>query len=112
MVAVQVADGRWHGQCGAIDVWWRDVSHAPVQVAGARAGATELRAPFNGRVLALLVAVGQRVARGEALVVIESMKLEHVLSATGTGVVAALGVSVGQQASSGQLLITFEPPAQ
>lgn len=112
MVAVQVADGRWHGQCGAIDVWWRDVSHAPVRVAGATAGATELRAPFNGRVLAVQVAAGQRITRGEALVVIESMKLEHVLSASSDGMAVTLSVSPGQQVSSGQILMTFEPPAQ
>jgi geranyl-CoA carboxylase alpha subunit len=54
------------------------------------------------------VQAGQRVARGDALLVIESMKLEHTLSATRDAVIAQALVEAGQQVSPGQLLLKFE----
>jgi geranyl-CoA carboxylase alpha subunit len=45
------------------------------------------------------------------LLVLESMKLEHVLSAARDGVVKAVHVEAGQQAATSQVLVTFEAPA-
>jgi geranyl-CoA carboxylase alpha subunit len=52
---------------------------------------------------------GQSVALGEPLLVIESMKLEHTLSAPRDAVVAEVCVQQGQQLAPGQLLLRFEP---
>jgi 3-methylcrotonyl-CoA carboxylase alpha subunit/geranyl-CoA carboxylase alpha subunit len=70
-------------------------------------GATDLKAPFNGKVVALAVQAGQAVRRGDTLVVLESMKLEHSLTAPRDAVVAAVTVVVGQQAGPGQMLVRF-----
>jgi len=104
--AVQLADGRWHVQAGAVDLFLEDASYdPPAAAAGAALG--ELRAPFNGKVIAVQAAAGARVARGDTLLVIESMKLEHVLAARQDGTVAAVEVQAGQQVATSQLLLRF-----
>jgi geranyl-CoA carboxylase alpha subunit len=67
-----------------------------------------LRAPFNGKVIAIKTAVGAQVAQGEVLVVVESMKLEHALGIGRDGVVAAVAVEVGQQVAPGQVLVRLQ----
>jgi 3-methylcrotonyl-CoA carboxylase alpha subunit/geranyl-CoA carboxylase alpha subunit len=52
-------------------------------------------------------APGQAVRRGDPLLVIESMKLEHTLTAPRDGVIERVDVSVGQQLAPGQRLVTF-----
>ncbi|MFZ2827216.1 acetyl-CoA carboxylase biotin carboxyl carrier protein subunit, partial [Hydrogenophaga sp.] len=63
--------------------------------------------PFNGKLVAVHAALGQAVQRGAALLVIESMKLEHTLTAPRDGVIESVDVSVGQQLAPGQRLVTF-----
>jgi geranyl-CoA carboxylase alpha subunit len=110
-VAVPLGGGGWHAQAGAIDLVLQDASFAPPP--GRRdAAADELRAPFNGKVLAVNVQPGRSVARGETLLVVESMKLEHALGAPRDGVVASVHVGVGEQAASGQVLARLEPAAR
>lgn len=109
VVVVPVAPGRWHAGCDGVDLWLEDASHAPRAGEGGGGRATELRAPFNGKVLAVSVVPGQAVVRGEPLVVIESMKLEHTLAAARDGVVGSVEVIPGQHAAPGQLLMRFEP---
>jgi len=53
-------------------------------------------------------APGQAVRRGETLLVIESMKLEHAINAPHDAVLAAVMVESGQQAATGQVLLRFE----
>ena len=106
--AVPVAPAQWHWQAGGVDGWVEDVSYAPAPRAGAAGGATELRAPFNGRVVAVPVVAGQVLAAGDTVVVIESMKLEHSVCSTGALVVAELLVAPGQQVTPGQVLARLE----
>ncbi len=106
--ACRVADGRWHVQVGATDVWVEDASLAPVAGAATGDRAMELRAPFNGKLLAVKVDAGATVQRGDTLLVIESMKLEHAVCATRDAVVAAVEVAPGQQTATGQVLLRFE----
>jgi 3-methylcrotonyl-CoA carboxylase alpha subunit/geranyl-CoA carboxylase alpha subunit len=68
----------------------------------------ELRAPFNGKVISVAAQPGAAVGRGDTLLVLESMKLEHALGASRDGVIKAVHVGVGQQAATLQLLVTFE----
>jgi len=99
---------RWHVQAGAVDLVVQDASFEPPP--GARGGGGDaLRAPFNGKVIAVHAQPGAAVARGDPLLVIESMKLEHALGAPRDGVVAAVHVGAGQQAATGQLLVSLEP---
>ena len=56
-------------------------------------GLTELTVPFAGTVLRVDVGPGDQVQAGDVLVVLESMKMEHVLEAAAAGTVRAVGVS-------------------
>ena len=109
---VAVGPRRWHWQTGGVDGWVEDASWEPAARAGAAGGTTELRAPFNGKVVALPVAAGQALAAGDTVVVIESMKLEHSLASPAAATVAELLVAPGQQVSPGQVLARFAPAAQ
>lgn len=65
------------------------------------AGDGAIRAPMPGKVVAVSVAQGDAVAKGQALLVLEAMKMEHALTAPFDGTVEALSVSVGDQVSEG-----------
>ena len=107
---VPVSTDRWHLQAGGVDWWLDDVSLHAAARAGGDAGAAELRAPFNGRVVKVMVEAGQTLpARGTALV-LESMKLEHSISSPAEAVVAEVLVSEGQQVTPGQVLVRFAKP--
>lgn len=106
--ACRVADGRWHVQVGATDVWLRDASFEPTAGASSGSQAMELKAPFNGKVIAVKAEAGASVRRGDTLLVIESMKLEHAVCATRDAVVATVAVEPGQQTAPGQVLLRFE----
>ena len=106
--ACQDFHGRWHVQVGAADVWLQDASFEPAAGPASTGGALELRAPFNGKVIAVNTAAGAVVRRGDTLLVIESMKLEHAVCAPRDAVVAAADVQPGQQAATGQVLLRFE----
>jgi 3-methylcrotonyl-CoA carboxylase alpha subunit/geranyl-CoA carboxylase alpha subunit len=105
--AVRVGAQRWHLQAGAVDWWLEDASFEPPLLAGLGKNATELRAPFNGRVVGVPAEVGQVLAAGDTAVIIESMKLEHSLSSPGAVTVAEVLVSTGQQVAPGQVLLRF-----
>ena len=106
--AVALDATRWHVQCGAVDLFVEEASFDPPAGAAGAAGANELRAPFNGKVIAVQAQAGQAVRKGEPLVVLESMKLEHALAAARDGVVRAVHVAKGQQAATSQVLVTLE----
>jgi len=64
-------------------------------------------APMPGRVVAVLVEVGQRVQRGDALVVLEAMKMEQTLAAPSDGEVTAVHVEPGARVDAGAALVTL-----
>jgi len=106
--AVGQAALRWHVQADNVDLFFEDASFEAVIAAGGATASRELRAPFNGKVLAVHAAPGQAVRRGDTLLVIESMKLEHAINAPHDAVLAAVMVEAGQQAAPGQVLLRFE----
>jgi biotin carboxyl carrier protein len=64
-----------------------------------------LVAPMPGKVVAVLVAVGQRVDAGAGLVVLEAMKMENEFKATANGVITEVHVAPGQAVDAGDLLV-------
>ena len=107
---VRTDSGALHVQAGPLDLVVEDVSFRPAANAGGAAGANELRAP-HGKVIAVKAQPGSTVVRGDTLLVLESMKLEHALAASRDGVVKAVHVEQGQQAATSQVLVTFEAAA-
>ena len=61
-----------------------------------------------GKVLAVNVKAGDRVTKGQALVVLEAMKMEHALAAPRDGVIGELSVEVGGQVGEGDVLVALE----
>ena len=83
-----------------------------LQTAGPRASVAdsvpELRSPMPGSVVAVSVADGDFVTTGSPVVIVEAMKMEHVLRAANDGIVS-LQVIVGQQVTGNELLATVIP---
>jgi biotin carboxyl carrier protein len=61
-----------------------------------------------GSVVTVAVSEGQQVARGELLVTVEAMKMEHRVTAPFEGTVAEVHVAAGQQVDADQLLVVVE----
>jgi acetyl/propionyl-CoA carboxylase alpha subunit len=81
----------------------------PPRADAAHGGAADgqVRAPMPGRVIAVQVEAGAKVARGQPLVVLEAMKMEHVLTAPLDGRVEALAVKAGDQVIEGATLVSL-----
>ncbi|WP_344792208.1 biotin carboxylase N-terminal domain-containing protein [Gryllotalpicola daejeonensis] len=71
------------------------------------AASPELRAPMPGAVTVVAAADGERVAEGAAVVIVEAMKMEHVVRAPRAGTVR-VDVAVGEQVAAGQVLAVVE----
>ena len=99
---LQTAEGDWT---------FEDRRLMARQIAGADRGDGRLIAPMNGRVAQIPVAVGARVARGETLIVLEAMKMEHALAARASGIVSAVHVALNEQVSPGKLLLELTAEA-
>jgi len=67
-----------------------------------------LLAPMPAAVTQVAVEAGQAVQKGDVIVVLEAMKMQHTITAPADGVVAELDVSVGQQVESGAVLAVIE----
>ena len=72
----------------------------------------EIEAPMPGRVTAVEVKQGDTVAKGQRLLTLEAMKMEHALTAPFDGTVAELNAAPGQQVSEGVVLVKISSPAQ
>jgi 3-methylcrotonyl-CoA carboxylase alpha subunit len=90
------------GQAWLLAPWRRDGTH------GAAAGSGAILAPMPGKVIAVEVAQGQAVTKGQKLLTLEAMKMEHTLTAPFDGVVAELNASAGQQVQVDALLAKIE----
>ncbi|WP_234535593.1 acetyl/propionyl/methylcrotonyl-CoA carboxylase subunit alpha [Streptomyces shenzhenensis] len=75
----------------------------------AHAGADSLTAPMPGTVTVVKVAVGDEVTAGQSLLVVEAMKMEHVISAPHAGTVAELDVKPGATVAMDQVLAVITP---
>jgi len=80
----------------------------PSHDATASASSDAITAPMPGKIIALNCAVGDSVSEGDALVVMEAMKMEQTLTAPRDGIVAEIGADVGELVTDGALLVRLE----
>src|SRR4051812_35983349 len=68
-----------------------------------------VKAPMHGKVLAIFVAAGANVTKGERVAIVEAMKMEHALLAPADGVVSEISAQVDAQIAEGAKILTIEP---
>lgn len=71
------------------------------------AGSVKIEAPMPGTVLKVNVNVGDTVSEGQALLVLEAMKMENDIASPASGTVASINVSNGDNVNTGDVLITL-----
>jgi geranyl-CoA carboxylase alpha subunit len=98
-IYLHTAEGDWT---------FEDRRLAARQAAGVGAGDGRVVSPMNGRVAQIPAVLGAQVARGDTLIVLEAMKMEHALAARASGTVTAVHVSVNEQVAPGKLLVEVE----
>jgi propionyl-CoA carboxylase alpha chain len=69
------------------------------------------RAPMPGKILAVRVEPGVAIAKGETLIILEAMKMEHEVVAPHDGTVQQVLVQTGQQVEAGAVLVILEEAA-
>ncbi|NQT60722.1 MAG: biotin attachment protein [Bacteroidetes bacterium] len=84
---------------------------APAPVAAAGPG-TDIKAPMPGLILRIVKQVGESVADGELVLVMEAMKMETEIFAPCAGTVTAINVSQGDQKTAGDILAVISPAGQ
>jgi 3-methylcrotonyl-CoA carboxylase alpha subunit len=82
--------------------------HRPGGTSAAGAGDGSIVSPMPGKLIAVEVGEGEKVVKGQKLVTLEAMKMEHSLVAPFDGIVAALAAIEGAQVSEGTLLVRIE----
>ncbi len=101
--------GDWLGREGDA---WHVQDHDPVAASltgAAHAGADALTAPMPGTVTVVKVSPGDRVSAGQSLLVVEAMKMEHVIAAPHAGTVTELDVTPGTTVAMDQVLAVVLP---
>ena len=83
------------------------VLESPIDDATVPDGSIALRAPLQGTVIVIDIAAGDTVRRGQQLLVMEAMKMEHVINAPSGGIVQSLAVSTGDAVFEGRLLVVL-----
>jgi 3-methylcrotonyl-CoA carboxylase alpha subunit len=68
----------------------------------------KLTSPMPGTIIAILTEAGKKVVRGDQLIIVEAMKMEHAIKAPHDGVIASINFKVGDQVSEGIELLSFE----
>jgi biotin carboxyl carrier protein len=79
--------------------------HPPTEDSVEAAGDGSVRSPMPGKVTVLSVKTGDAVTKGQALLTLEAMKMEHALTAPFDGTVEMLAVTLGAQVSEGAVLV-------
>ncbi|WP_093717536.1 acetyl/propionyl/methylcrotonyl-CoA carboxylase subunit alpha [Actinacidiphila alni] len=102
--------GEWLGRDG--DGWWvraYDPVAAALRGAAAGGGGGALTAPMPGTVTVVKVAKGDEVTAGQSLLVVEAMKMEHVITAPHDGTVSEIDVTAGSTVAMDQVLAVVTP---
>ncbi len=76
--------------------------------AAAHSGVQKLAAPMPGKVVRILVEVGDTVEAGQGIVVVEAMKMQNEMKAARAGKIASISAKVGATVSAGEVLAAIE----
>ncbi len=74
----------------------------------ASAKVSDLKAPMPGLVLDVSVGAGEAVSKGDALLILEAMKMENVIKSPTDGVIKSISVNKGEIVEKNQLILNFE----
>ncbi len=107
-VSLHEANGGVYAFAGGRQAFVELVDPFAKAEAGAGEGDSAIRAPMNGRLVAIAVEEGERVEAGQRLAVVEAMKMEHALVAPYAGVVRDLDANVGDQVEMGERILWVE----
>ncbi len=99
MVEIELIDGASAPAAAA--------APAPAAAPSAPAGGETVNSPMPGNILDVKVKVGDKVAEGQVLMVLEAMKMENEISAPVSGTVASVNVSAGSTVASGDVLCSI-----
>ncbi|MBW3566231.1 MAG: hypothetical protein KY459_16100 [Acidobacteria bacterium] len=91
------------------ELWEAEVDKGGTRRRRAKYDDHSLSAPMPGSVLRILTTAGAAVKKGEPLLVLEAMKMEHTIAAPYTGVVEKIGCSEGDMVQPGVDLISIAP---
>ncbi len=80
---------------------------APKQAAPKATGRVQIVAPMPGKILSVKIKAGDQVKRGQAVMVLEAMKMENEIVAPDDGVVASVEVTAGANVEAGALLASI-----
>ncbi len=67
-----------------------------------------IKAPMPGLVLDIMVNVGDKVAKGDSVLILEAMKMENVIKAEGDAVIKSISIEKGTAVEKNQILVEFE----
>jgi geranyl-CoA carboxylase alpha subunit len=90
----------------------RDLTLAAPAATAATGSDGKVRAAMNGRVVAVLVEQGERVAAGQPVMTLEAMKMQHVHAAPISGTILAIDIAEGEQVTTGKIVVEIEADAQ
>lgn len=68
----------------------------------------EIKAPMPGRILDILVSIGDDVSQGENVIVLEAMKMENIIKSPRQGTIKSIGIQKGQSVEKNTVLLAFE----
>ena len=94
-----------YGQRGNLEL--SDITHEPASGQNAASSGT-VKAPMDGAIVEVLVSAGERVSKGQLLVVLEAMKMEHPMKAGVDGTVQRIAIKAGEQVKNRQVLIEIQ----
>ncbi len=93
-----------------VEVEWRDPRDwNPGAARAAASGSAQIKAPMPGKVVRLLVALGDEVNAGQGVVVVEAMKMQNELKSPRDGRVASVTARENDTVNAGAVLVTIEP---
>lgn len=110
-------DVEVNGRKFSVSVWVPDAEAPKKRRTRSSSAATassngSITAPMQGNIIKVLVEVGDQVEAGQAVAVLEAMKMENNIAAETAGEVTAVKVSVGDSVGAGDVMVTIEPKTE